>query len=80
MFRHCDDDLMKLLAESAPPADVDKVACFRAASAKYLKKARVNVFSQCTLTCLFVGMFFQVEAEKDKAAEESLSRLFCHVK
>lgn len=39
MLRHCDDDLVKLLHESAPPADVDKVDCFRAAAAKYLKKA-----------------------------------------
>lgn len=40
MLRHCDDDILKMLQQSAPPADVDKIDCFRNAGRKYMKQAR----------------------------------------
>ncbi len=39
MLRHCDDDILKMLQQSAPPADVDKIDCFRNAGRKYMKQA-----------------------------------------
>ena len=54
MLRHCDDDLIKLLQESAPPADTDRVDCFRAAGARYMKKAGAEILVKKSQKQLFV--------------------------
>ena len=39
LAKHCDSDIILLLKDSVPPADISKVGSFRAAIGKFDKKA-----------------------------------------
>ena len=39
MLRHADSELLSLLSESVPPADISKIQIFKSQLSKFVKKA-----------------------------------------
>lgn len=70
-MRHADSDFSALLDETLPPADLSKLAIFRATLRRYDKEARSTQLCSFFTENMFELAFLKVEEEKTKADEQS---------
>ena len=76
MAKHADNDALNLIHESVPPADLSKVAIFRAALAKYEKQAGLTAFGIHFLGSWLSFIPIQVEDHRQAADEKPLDLAF----
>ena len=69
-MRHGDNELQALLTNSAPPADLQRVALFRSVCRKHEKKAGQRPCQICLESIIAFFCRFQVEEEKTLEAEK----------